>query len=60
MLPLFVYLFLKMIHSGDRKYIIFLAVAISVFAAYRVLLITIIMFAVILILDIVIYEGKEY
>ena len=58
MLPLFVYLFLKMIYSGDRKYLIFLAVTISVFAAYKIMLITFIMFAVILILDIII-SGRE-
>ena len=57
-LPLFVYLFLKIIHSGDRKYIIFLAVVLSVFAAYKILLITLIMFAAILILDIII-SGRE-
>jgi hypothetical protein len=53
-LPLLVYLFLKMIYSGDRRYIIFLALALSVIPSFRSLLLTSIMFLAILILDIII------
>jgi hypothetical protein len=58
-LPLFVYLFLKMIHSGDRKYIVLLAAAISIFAAYRLALITSLVFLAILILDILICRRER-
>jgi hypothetical protein len=56
-LPLLVYLFLKMIYSRDRRYIVFLALALSIIPSYRSLLLTSIMFLAILVLD-VLLSGR--
>jgi hypothetical protein len=57
--PLSVFCFLKILHTNEKKYVVYLALILSIFMTYRSFLLTVLVFAIIFLLFILSSKRKE-